>query len=615
MKKTVRVLLVEPKPSILELMKNAVLSKPDQNYEFQIVATANTAKAAYFVMYKHHPHILFLNPDLPDEEGSSFIQHALERMPYLKIIGVASMFREEEMLEAGAHAFIPIPIQKTQIWRKIDEIVAELDEIGLLEVEHQEEEVVQDDTVELFEFEDPKENPEYTPLFEDLFKKTEENSQENKRVEPVILDDDVILVSLDGNKEQDFETYREETMLDNDESSTTQEEKQDEAIKIQQPKEEGFIEDVPSDLSATAAAVEEKEKEKTVQDDKKEDLFDFFTLDVEKEKDEAKPEPEEKSNPTSGFNDLSSLFDFCEVKIDKSDKTENQKDKTLDDELLSLFRFGKETPNEETGAGKEEAKPEKKEQTAQEPHTDDKNNLEKESETSPLFVLDEIKSDEAEQTQDENLHPEERKEKEITHSLPQQEKEESPKEEPLFSFDVEDRVKPRDKKITQEEKLKRISRNVPDSLQETFKPLPNTFTFKDKQKVSRSEIKREKPPLFELDMEKEPVKESGRERVKMVKEIETPVISRIQPDSNTTKHPDHLYSGVNEYNESTIPKRVMYQAGYYNRYKQFVPLYPPREQFPRVETESFSRMDKKKEVLDDHDSDSGPFSIFKKLFK
>lgn len=135
MKKTVNILLMEPKNLLMDLTKKAIQAKPDKNYDLKIVGTATTAKAGYFELHKHRPHILFLDPDLEDEDGLSFIYHALERLPYLKIVVMTSRFQDEQtFLDNGVHAVVQVPIQRATLWRKIDQLIEEINSLGLFDL-------------------------------------------------------------------------------------------------------------------------------------------------------------------------------------------------------------------------------------------------------------------------------------------------------------------------------------------------------------------------------------------------------------------------------------------------------------------------------------------------
>ena len=186
MKITVNILIMETKPLSLDLMKKAIQSKPDGNYRLKIIGTAETAKAGYFELYKHKPHILFLNPELPDENGHSFIQHALERLPQLKILPMISRFQDEQSyLDVGAYGIINLPMQKAAVWRKMDHLLQELNESGVLE---HFQDVAQEDSTpnepakELFVLDDPTEK-EFNPIFENIGQEVDVLDEESNKSE------------------------------------------------------------------------------------------------------------------------------------------------------------------------------------------------------------------------------------------------------------------------------------------------------------------------------------------------------------------------------------------------------------------------------------------------
>lgn len=136
MKKQVNVLIVEPKPSLLEQTKRLISEKEDEQYDFRIVGTASTGKAGYFVLARQQPHLLFFNPELEDEDGISFIQYALKRIPYLKIVVTLSSreINEQKFRDLGVHEVFHIPFQRQIVLKKIDRMVQELDGMNVLKL-------------------------------------------------------------------------------------------------------------------------------------------------------------------------------------------------------------------------------------------------------------------------------------------------------------------------------------------------------------------------------------------------------------------------------------------------------------------------------------------------
>lgn len=627
MKKTVRVLIVEPKPSILDLIKDAVATKPDPYYEYEVVATANTAKAAYFVMYKHHPHILFLNPDLPDETGESFIENALERMPYLKIIGMSSMFREEEMLKAGAHAFISIPIQKTYIWRKLDEIVADLDAIGLLEVKREEDVVVVDDTVELFEFEDPEESPEYNPIFEDLLKKGESTPAPTKRVEPVIMDDDVVLVSL-GGEDAEPDSPREDVSDHGVEPGS---------FESEEGKPAGSDAPIMKQKTDPPDTTTQPETDLVVETGDEEDPLDLLVSNGKEGDDPQDHEPKEESETPAVHDDLLSLFDFGVEDRERKEvpKKAKQKvgDEMVDEDWLAPFRFNEASGNHEGESFPHDPSSGKTDAETPEEDPNPIEDLESRMGTEALGLGEDRDNVGPEKTGVTRVPEEPSPEPDVVGNpaggagtrdgdrldarhaedvserapTPSEKAEDAAQGEPsLFTFEGDGGDEIQDERAPRNKRRIKTPEDVPESLQEDLTPLPSGFTFRGKKKASGGEEKRKPTPLFELD--------ADGERISPARKVEPPLKPMIQESSNTTKQGNQLYPGAIEYNKTKFPKRAFYESGYYNRYNEFVPLYPPREHFPTVATDPFSRMARKKEESDGGSSSTGSLSIFKKLF-
>lgn len=162
---------MDNKPTSLNLTRKAIQSKPDKNFHLNIVGTAETAKAGYFELYKNKPHILFLSPELPDEKGVSFIKHALERVPTLRIVPMVSRLQNEQtLLDAGAYGTIQLPLQKAALWRKLDQLTKELNQLGALEMTSEADEELEEATLpdnDLFVLENPNEE-KFNPIFQHL---------------------------------------------------------------------------------------------------------------------------------------------------------------------------------------------------------------------------------------------------------------------------------------------------------------------------------------------------------------------------------------------------------------------------------------------------------------
>lgn len=316
MKKTVNVLIMEPKNSLMDIAKEAIRAKPDENYDIVIVGTATTAKGGYFELYKHRPHILFLNPQLEDEDGVSFIKHALERLPYLKIIVMATQFIEKEpYLDGGAHAVAHVPIQRASLWRIIDKMIEEIDEIGLLDVSEYIPETENTPSLqeeELFVI-DLDKKPEYTPIFEDVFNNTKEdpddhNGEQNHQEifiesESVVVDDEELtsIDFLDHDKTSD-EVIDDENLIfdpftspEKDENKNHQSSDVANDIKELNSKDQNQELDIFKFEDDEKEGALEKELELTSEDTYQDCLNDGQTLDyIEKNVDDNAPTPNKK---------------------------------------------------------------------------------------------------------------------------------------------------------------------------------------------------------------------------------------------------------------------------------------------------------------------------------
>jgi len=644
MKKTVRILLMEPKPLILDLTKKAILSKPDPDYYFQVIGTASTAKAGYFELYKHRPHILFLDPDLPDEEGASFIGHALERLPHLKIIGLSTMFREQAMLESGAHAFIPVPIQKTQIWRKLDELVEELDEMGLLEPGGYQEDPAQQDTSGLFEFEDPSENPEFTPIFEDLFKKQEDKpesdpeSHSDAAGNPVVDDEETVVVSLESEEPshtgENAVVVLDEVVKTEDKPLPSPEGKNPagpDMILVDDPEKDPEAEDTP-EVKTGSESAKEPESEQTSAETHLIETEEPMVLDLHvpgKPEDGPPPVVEETAPSVSGDGDTESreelkpslsFFTFETEEAAGEDESTGKKTSksaepaTEHPESPFLFSVGAE-PDE---------KPEGEEKT---------------SKLVPpsLFFFDTEDAEKPEETPNETQRRP-RSPEPTSPRLPREtpgsgrvgEKSGSSLPEAgLFRFDETEEKEPLiEAAKSLQDGLKRspngyvseAPRTPSDAQKNAQNPPSFSLNSLKKEKVVIGEVRGQEARAVMEDMETRHSTRMGRRSAKTVDaEKTTPRMQsadRLSSQSSDNPRPQgHLYFPSPEYNKAAMTGKHPSGQGYYNRYRQFVPLYPPRERFPLSETEVSEDMEPDGGTPKARDPDAGVFSVVKKIFK
>jgi len=565
---------MEPKPLILDLTKKAIQSKPDPDYYFQVIGIASTAKAGYFELYKHQPHILFLDPDLPDEEGSSFIGHALERLPYLKIVALSSMFREQQMLEAGAHAFISVPIQKTLIWRKLDELVEELDEMGLLETGENQEEPDRKDTTGLFEFEDPSENPEYTPLFEDLFKKPEDKEKQHADQNPVVDDGDAVVLSFE---EKESPATGEGDIVILDEEVPVSEKSPYPAEEPEWTKSAIIVADKPEDKDASEDVSEAEdvlsEPEQSAEDTYPvvEDLIAFDPDALKKSKSVTQPDAKESTSQMSGDGGE-------KAPVEPSEPDAGHPDGHLD---LFLLEEKSEEADKKPDTEHEGEKPSEPSFFLFDTETEEKSEEENRDE-SPLSNADhfpfELKTKETPETKDTV----------------------EPKREKFFSLKT-------DLFLFEEEDVKDPPPEDPKTQQQSSESTLKGSSLKPPNTPSDGRENTQNATLFAFGEEKPEEPTPRRE----------PVRPASPGSSNQARPGRHLYDRPTEYNKSTMPGKHPSGQGYYNRHRQFVPLYPPRERFPLSEAGSAEETETATDggTPKTRDPDAGVFSVVKRIFK
>lgn len=325
MKKTVNVLIMEPKNLLMDITKKAIQAKPDENYNIVIVGTATTAKAGYFELYKHRPHILFLNPELEDEDGLSFIKHALERMPYLKIVVMATKLVDKDTyLDNGAHAVAHVPIQRAALWRTIDQLIEEIDSIGLLDVSEYVPDLEESPSVpeeDLFEI-DFDEKPDYTPIFEDIRKSsiTEGHSDNDSPVqENGVVEQDSIVEHID-----------EEEMIVLDDKTSSTDSKNNDLFIVDD--EEPTLIDFQSEESS-----EESEEDDEIM------VFDPFDVSSSTKDDADETLNDTDAQSSEEINEIENqqdLFIFEPLSInDEEDKVENEDKNTVTDDKFQMFKF------------------------------------------------------------------------------------------------------------------------------------------------------------------------------------------------------------------------------------------------------------------------------------
>lgn len=584
MKKTVNILLMEPKHLLMDLTKKAIQSKPDDFYDLQIVGTAVTAKAGYFELYKHRPHILILDPELADEDGLSFIYHALERMPYLKIMVMTARFQDEQAyLQSGAHAVVQVPIQRASLWRKLDQLIEEVETMGLLNIpDYQSEE---DDLAvpaeNLFQFDDT-EKPAFTPIFEALRRDNEEKEEElkseqgpheeivspepsKKETNPLPFTemeetvDEIETVSVEPNPDDDL-------MILDDEVPLNLESQPIPAIEKTEIDEQDVL--ILEEEEPPVLDWELEQQESANKPDKQEQLetpelaiFDPFQWSEDSnEKKNVKESTEVSSNESSPSNDDGSLFSFQKKEAESDIPTESTVE---DDNDFPIFQFEVED-FQETGEGASETE-----------------TIPSEELNFPLFH---VEIDEKEKQEQETTKP-------TTESTIS-----------VFKFETEEPVS-------------------------ATTPIENE-PFVVRPEVKESPVQRES--LFDIE-QPEPQEENHLETSVFQKPNEITPSPPVEETatykefgSNHAQTQNSLYLAGREYNKSTLKERHAFDSGFYTRNGDFVSMYPPREQFMRNHDENFHQADIEpsnvpfnypQENQPRSRSEEGLFSSVKKLFK
>jgi DNA-binding response OmpR family regulator len=119
----VRVLVVDDDPSIVRIIEE-MLGR-EERFE---VRTASTGYDAGMMTREFRPNIVLLDYMLPDVNGNVVCERIKSDsdLADTRIIIISGVVRQEEidnLLEAGADAFIPKPFKVEELIQKIDELV------------------------------------------------------------------------------------------------------------------------------------------------------------------------------------------------------------------------------------------------------------------------------------------------------------------------------------------------------------------------------------------------------------------------------------------------------------------------------------------------------------
>lgn len=104
MKNELKLLVIDDEKDICQLLKR-MLGK-----YYNDIQTGHTLEDAMRLIKEHNPDHLLLDNNLPDGEGTKFIQTCKDFSPQLKVIVFSAMDIHEEAITSGADSFISKPI-------------------------------------------------------------------------------------------------------------------------------------------------------------------------------------------------------------------------------------------------------------------------------------------------------------------------------------------------------------------------------------------------------------------------------------------------------------------------------------------------------------------------
>ncbi len=119
------VLYVEDNPSNFKLVERVLQHRPNMR-----LVTAMQGGLGLELAREHHPDIILLDLHLPDMHGSEVLRRiredpALSRTPVIVISADVTTMRVNQLLEAGAQAYLPKPLDIPEFLRVVDEALKE----------------------------------------------------------------------------------------------------------------------------------------------------------------------------------------------------------------------------------------------------------------------------------------------------------------------------------------------------------------------------------------------------------------------------------------------------------------------------------------------------------
>lgn len=152
-KKNLKVLIIDDAFFIRNLIKRAVLTKPEDSvlgYKFEVIGEAINGTEGIVQYFKMKPDLITLDINMPDINGIEVTKQILSKDPDAKIIVISGNLDEkvkQDILNAGALEYIQKPFQNTYLWEKLDKVTNML--IGENHKEKIESAIISEESVEI----------------------------------------------------------------------------------------------------------------------------------------------------------------------------------------------------------------------------------------------------------------------------------------------------------------------------------------------------------------------------------------------------------------------------------------------------------------------------------
>lgn len=133
MEKILRVLVIDDAHFVRDLIKRAMVKKPDDEFTYEVIKESETGKEGIIDYFKMKPDFIVLDLSLPDMDGFDAMKQILSKEPNAKIIAMSDDYSDsmkEKALANGATYYVPKPFQNAFLWNGVDAIVKQLREEG-----------------------------------------------------------------------------------------------------------------------------------------------------------------------------------------------------------------------------------------------------------------------------------------------------------------------------------------------------------------------------------------------------------------------------------------------------------------------------------------------------